>query len=95
MTALERLRGLLRSPRREGGEELHVGDPRFDEWVVVRDLEDVETARAWRRHLAEAGHEAAITADWPPDRFGRGDISVRVPPGAWSDADAFLDGLED
>ena len=34
-----------------------------------------------------------ITADWPLDRFGRGDIALRVPPGSWSEADEFLSGL--
>jgi hypothetical protein len=83
--------------KRSGGmgdeSALHVGDPRFDEWEVVHDFEDVDTARAWRRHLDEAGIEAAITSDWPLDRFGRGDIALRVPPGRWSDAEEFLSGL--
>ena len=73
---------------------LHVGDPRFDDWEVVHDFEDLETARAWRQHLAEAGIEAAITSDWPLDRFGRGDIALRVQPGRWSDADEFLSNLD-
>lgn len=77
-----------------GQRDLHVGDPRFDDWEVVRDFEDVETAGAWRQHLDEAGIEAAITADWPPDRFGRGDIALRVPPGRWSDAEDYLSGLD-
>jgi hypothetical protein len=76
-------------------DELHVGDARFDEWDVVHDFEDVTTARAWRQHLEEAGVEAAITADWPLDHFGRGDIALRVPPGRWSDAEEFLSGLAD
>jgi hypothetical protein len=70
--------------------DLHVADPRFDEWEVVRDFEDVDTARAWRAHLAEAGVEAVLTSDWPLDRFGRGDIALRVPPGRWSEAEAAL-----
>ena len=72
---------------------LHVGDPRFDDWEVVHDFEDLATARAWRRHLDEAGIEAVITADWELDRFERGDIALRVPPGNWSEADEFLSGL--
>ncbi len=72
---------------------LHVGDPRFDDWAVVHDFEDLATARAWLRHLDEAGMEAVITADWELDRFGRGDIALRVPPGNWSEADEFLTGL--
>jgi hypothetical protein len=81
--------------RGANGGDLHVGDPRFDDWEVVRDFEDLETARAWRLHLSEAGIEAAITSDWPLDRFGRGDIALRVPPERWSEAEEFLSGLLD
>jgi hypothetical protein len=73
---------------------VHVNDPRFDHWDVVRDFEDMETARAWRQHLSEIGIEAVLTSDWPLDRFGRGDIALRVPPGSWSEAEEFLDGLD-
>jgi hypothetical protein len=73
---------------------LHVGDPRFDDWEVVHDFEDLVTARAWCRHLDEAGIEAVITADWPLDRFDRGDIALRVPADRWSEADEFLSGLD-
>lgn len=78
--------------RRRGGPapELHVGDPRFDGWELVRDFEDLTTARAWRRHVADAGIEAVLTSDWPLDRFGRGDIALRVPPGMWSEAEELL-----
>jgi hypothetical protein len=72
-------------------EDLHVGDPRFDAWDVVRDFEDLETAQAWRRQLLDAGIEAVLTADWPLDRFRRGDIALRVPPGRWSEANELLD----
>jgi hypothetical protein len=86
-----------RAGNRERGApgELQVGDPRFDDWEVVRDFEDLATARAWRQHLAEAGFDAVITADWPLDRFGRGDIALRVPAGHWSDADEYLEGLDE
>ena len=86
------LRGLSRG--RTGPRELHVGDPRFDEWEVVRDFEDIKAARAWCQHLAEAGFDAVLTADWPLDRFGRGDIALRVPSEDWSEAEALLSGLE-
>ena len=56
----------------------------------MRDLEDVESARAWCQHLNELGIEAVITADWELDRFGRGDIALRVPPGMWSEAEEVL-----
>jgi hypothetical protein len=78
-----------------GGEPaIHIGDPRFDDWEVVRDFEDLKAASAWRQQLAEAGIEAALTADWPLDRFGRGDIALRVPPGRWSDAEELLGGYD-
>jgi hypothetical protein len=77
--------------RRASEPDVHVGDPRFDSWDVVRDYEDLATARAFRQHVAEAGIEAVLTSDWPLDRFGRGDIALRVPPGSWSDAEDLLD----
>jgi hypothetical protein len=77
-----------------GSAPLHVGDPRFDEWEVVRDFGDLATARSFRQVVAEAGIEAELTADWPLDRFGRGDIALRVPPGSWSDAEELLSGLD-
>jgi hypothetical protein len=82
--------GRRRAPARH---ELQVGDPRFDDWEPVHDFQDLETARSWRQHLEEAGLEAVITSDWPLDRFGRGDIALRVPPGRWSEADELLSGL--
>jgi hypothetical protein len=82
----------LRGPGRAG--QLHIGDPRFDDWEVVREFEDVESARSWRDHLNEAGIEAAITSDHPLDQFGRGEIYLQVPPGSWSDAEEFLANLE-
>jgi hypothetical protein len=74
--------------------QVHVGDPRFDDWEVVRDFEDLATARAFKQQLAEAGLEAVLTADWPLDRFDRGDIALRVPPGGWSDAEELLSGID-
>jgi hypothetical protein len=73
--------------------QVHVGDPRFDAWEVVRDFEELATARAFRQQAADAGIEAVLTADWPLDRFGRGDIALRVPPGMWSEAEELLSGL--
>ena len=79
--------------RRAKEPEVHVGDPRFDSWETVREFEDVKTARAWAAHLREAGIEAAVTADHPPDRFGRGDVYLQVPAGRWSEAEELLSGL--
>ena len=89
------MRRLFRRREQRRSDELHVGDPRFDEWEVVRDFEDLETARAWRQHLSEAGVEAVMTSDWPLDRFRRGDIALRVPPGRWSEAEEVLSGLDE
>ncbi|MEX2195157.1 MAG: hypothetical protein WD844_07705 [Thermoleophilaceae bacterium] len=72
-----------------------MGDPRFDDWETVREFEDVATAQAWAQHLTEAGIEAAVTADWEPDRFGRGDVAICVAPGRWSEAEELLSGLSD
>jgi hypothetical protein len=81
--------------RRQAREpEVHIGDPRFDEWDVVRDFEDLASARAWQQHVNDAGIHAVLTSDWPLDRFKRGDIALRVPPGSWSDAEEVLSGLE-
>lgn len=87
----DRLRA-ARGPGRAGG--LYIGDPRFDGWEVLREFEDVESARSWLQHLEEAGIEAAITSDHPLDRFGRGEIYLQVPPGLWSEAEQFLDNLD-
>jgi hypothetical protein len=80
--------------RSGSADDLHVGDPRFDDWEVVRDFEDLVTAQAWRRHLSERGIDAALTSDWPLDRFGRGDVALRVPPESWSEAEELLSGLD-
>ena len=85
---LGRLRKRARTPK------IHVGDPRFDGWEVVRDFEDLESALAWRQHLETGGVECVLTTDWPLDRFDRGDIALRVPPGFWSDAEAILSDID-
>jgi hypothetical protein len=77
----------------DGQAELHVGDARFDDWEVVRDFGELETARAWRQLLSEHGVDSALTADWPLDEFGRGDIALRVPSGRGSEAERILDEL--
>ena len=91
----DKLRDLLRvgagSLHPDGLAELHVGDASYDDWDVVRDFEDLETARAWRQQLTDAGLEAVITADHPLNEYGRGDIALRVPPGSWSEATERLD----
>jgi hypothetical protein len=71
-----------------------VGDPRFDDWEVVADYEDLQTALAFRDGLRELRVDAELTADYPLDRFARGDIALRVPPGQYGDATVALDGLD-
>jgi hypothetical protein len=75
----------------DGLEELHVGDAAYDDWEVVRDFGELETARAIRQSLTDQGVEAVLTADWPLDEWGRGDIALRVPPGRWSEANDLLE----
>ena len=62
--------GLFR--RRPRNPVVHVGDPRFDDWEVVADYEDLETARAFRDRLREFGFGAELTADEALDEFRRG-----------------------
>lgn len=73
---------------------VHIAEPRFDDWVLVGEFDSVAAARTYHQHLSEAGFEPALTSDWPLDRFGRGDIALRVPAEQWSDADAFLTGSD-
>ena len=75
----------------DGLEELQVGDAAYDDWEVVRDFEDLETARAFRQSLTDQGMQAVLTADWPLDGFGRGDIALRVPPDRAIEAEEMLD----
>ncbi|MFN2612962.1 MAG: hypothetical protein ABR536_06300 [Solirubrobacterales bacterium] len=75
----------------DGIGELHVGEPKFDDWEVVRDFNDLETGRAFRQALTDQGLEAILTSDYEPDQHGRADIALRVPPGKWSEANELLD----
>ena len=40
--------------------------------------------------LTEQGIDSVITSDYPLDEFGHGDVSLRVPKGEWSRAEALL-----
>ncbi len=75
----------------DGTEELLVGDPGYDDWEVVRDFGELKTARAFRQSLTDRGMQAVLTADWPLDEFGRGDIALRVAPGQAIEAEDLLD----
>jgi hypothetical protein len=84
------------SRRRGGGErKVHVGDATYDEWEVVRDFEDLDTALAFRDRVREAGIKAVLTSDWELDRFGHGDIALRVEGADYGDAEVLLSGLDD
>jgi hypothetical protein len=88
----DRLRQLLTG----GGPQtrVHVSDPRFDSWEVVREFGDLKTALAFADRLREVGLDAALTADWELDQFGRGEIYLQVPPDQWSDAESTLSGYD-
>jgi hypothetical protein len=75
----------------DGLDELKVGDPAFDDWDVVEDFSELETARAFCQSLSDRGLEAVLTSDWPLDEYGRGDIALRVPPGRGPEAGEMLD----
>jgi hypothetical protein len=79
--------------RRKGERRLHVGDPYYDDWVVVRDFEDLDTALAFRDQLRDAGIKAVLTSDWELDEFRRGDIALRVESADYGDAEVLLSGL--
>jgi hypothetical protein len=90
----ERLARLGRRSPGPGSTPVHVDDPSFDSWEVVRDFGDVKAARAWHQALGEVGIDAVLTADWPLDRFGHGDIALRVRPEDWSEAEELLSNLD-
>jgi hypothetical protein len=78
----------------DGAGRIHIGDPRFDDWEVVHEFEDLATGLAWRDNLRERGLEAELTSDWELDRFNRGDINLQVPPDQWSEAEEIMSGLD-
>jgi len=88
MGLFRRRRGIAREP------EVAIDDPRFEGWETVATFEDEKTAVAPRDQLRALHVDSACVADHPPDRFGRGDIYLVVPPGQWSQANEILEGLE-
>jgi hypothetical protein len=72
-----------------------VDDPRLEGWETVSTFEEQASAVAWRDRLRELGIDAACVADRSPDRFGRGDIYLVVPPGQWSRANEVVENLDD
>jgi hypothetical protein len=71
-----------------------VGDPRVEDWETVSVFEEEKTAVAWRDQLRSMGVDASCVADRPPDRFGRGDIYLVVPPDQWSRANEIVESIE-
>jgi hypothetical protein len=86
---------MFRRRPKGGGADVHVGDQSYDDWAVVRDFEDLETALAFRDRLRETGMKAVLTSDWELDRFRRGDIALRVEGFDYGDAELLLSGLDD
>lgn len=93
MSFLRRIRDRV-SKIGDGADRIHIGDPRFDEWEVVHEFEDLATGLAWRDALRERGLDAELTSDWELDRFSRGEINLQVPPGQWSEAEEIMSGLD-
>lgn len=93
MSLFDRIRNRLASIG-DGADRIHIADPRYDEWEVVREFQDLATGMAWCQALREAGHEAVLTSDWELDEFKRGDIQLQVPPGDWSAAEEMVSGLD-
>ena len=91
--------GDVRLPRFLGGRSpreplVSVGDPRLDGWETVSTFTETRTAVAWRDQLRALGVDASCVADREPDRFGRGDIFLVVPPDQWSDATEIVENLD-
>ncbi|MGH2874474.1 MAG: hypothetical protein ACRDL5_18700 [Solirubrobacteraceae bacterium] len=88
--------GLRRPFSRRAAREppVTISDPRFEDWETVAVLQDTATAVAWRDHLRAAGLDAGCVADEPPDRLGRGDVYLVVPPGQWSRANEIVENLD-
>jgi hypothetical protein len=85
---------MFRRTRRRA-QDVHVDDATYDDWVVVRDFGDLETALAFRDSLREARIRAVLTSDWPLDEFRRGDIALRVEGTDYGEAEVLLSGMDD
>lgn len=85
-----------RLPKRGVANEpaLSIDDPRLAGWETVSSFEDQATALAWRDQLRAMDVPASCVADNPPDRFGRGDVYLVVPPEHWSRANEIVENLD-
>jgi hypothetical protein len=86
---------MFRRTSKRGGVDVHVADPVYDDWAVIRDFEDMATALAFRDQLRSAGIRAVLTSDWELDRSRRGDIALRVEGADYGEAEVLLSGLDD
>jgi hypothetical protein len=86
---------MFRRTRKRGGADIHIGDASYDDWALVRDFDDLETALAFRDQLRDAGIKAVLTSDWELDRSRRGDIALRVEGADYGEAEVLLSGLDD
>jgi hypothetical protein len=71
-----------------------IGDPRLESWETVSVFEDQRTAVAWRDQLRALGLDASCVADRTPDRFGRADVYLVVPPEQCSRANEIVENLD-
>lgn len=71
-----------------------IADPALEDWETVATFEDRTTALAFRDQLRGLGVDAKCAADHEPDRFGRGEIYLVVPPEQWSRANEVIDNLD-
>ena len=95
MALFDRMRNAFRDRQPGPGKTpVQIDDPAYDSWEVVRDFGDLRTARAWHQALREARITAVLTSDWPIDRYGRGDIALRVRGEDWSEAELLLSNLD-
>jgi hypothetical protein len=85
---------LRKSGTAQKGPDVAIADPRLDDWETVSTFEDRATAIAWRDRLRDLGLDASCAADYPLDRFGRGEVYLVVPPEQWSRANEIVDNLE-
>jgi hypothetical protein len=85
---------MFRRRSRRAGADIHVADASYDDWTVVSDFEDLDTALAFRDQLRRAGIKAVLTSDWELDRFHRGDIALRVQSSDYGEAEVLLSGLD-
>jgi len=85
---------LFRKAARAKDPAVAIGDPRLESWETVATFEDQATAVAWRDRMREMGVPACCVADNPPDRLGRGDIYLVVPPEDWSRATEIVENLD-